>query len=245
MAVFSKIKQRVVASLQPSLGVAIAYGCIGWLSGYLAIPPGYASPVWPAAGVALLGVLYWGKKAYPGIWLGSCCLNIAIGLKATGELTVVNLLVAIAIGLGAVTQAAFGTWLLTKLFKRPIWLAEVPGILAFLILAGPASCLVGTTIGNSALLASGSLSSAGLMESWWNWWIGDSLGVVAILPIGTIYLLKQRRIPLKLKSGLCSRTTFFVLHLASPISAGLDHFDFCGSPKPRATASRIGVSRQR
>lgn len=208
MAVFSKIKQRVVASWQPSLGVAIAYGCIGWLSGYLALPPGYASPVWPAAGVALLGVLYWGKKAYPGIWLGSCCLNIAIGLKATGELTVVNLLVAIVIGLGAVTQAAFGTWLLTKLFKRPIWLAEVPGILAFLILAGPASCLVGTTIGNSALLASGSLSSAGLMESWWNWWIGDSLGVVAILPIGTIYLLKQRRIPLKLKKDSAQERHF-------------------------------------
>lgn len=199
MAVFSKLKQHVVASWRPSLGVAIAYGCIGWLSGYLALPPGYASPVWPAAGVALLGVLYWGRRAYPGIGIGSCCLNIAIGLKATGELTPVNVLVAIAIGLGAVTQAAFGHWLLAKLFKRPIWLAEVPGILAFLILAGPASCVVGATIGNSALLASGSLNSAGLMESWWNWWIGDSLGVVATLPIGTIYLLKQRRIPLRLQ----------------------------------------------
>ncbi|TAD74158.1 MAG: hypothetical protein EA001_15870 [Oscillatoriales cyanobacterium] len=208
MAVFSRIKRYVVAGGLPSLGVAIAYGGIGLLSGYLALPPGYASPVWPAAGLALLGVLCWGRKAYPGIWFGSCCLNMAIGLKASGELTPVNVLVAVTIALGAVTQAAFGNWLLAKLFKRPIWLAEVPGILAFLILAGPASCLVGATIGNSALLISGSLSPAGFIESWWNWWIGDSLGVVAILPIGTIYLLKQRRIPLILQKETAQERHF-------------------------------------
>lgn len=35
------------------LGIAAAYYATGRLGLLLAIPPGYASPVWPAAGIAL------------------------------------------------------------------------------------------------------------------------------------------------------------------------------------------------
>jgi integral membrane sensor domain MASE1 len=39
------------------LGLAVAYAMLGRLSLLLAIPPGYATAIWPPAGLALAGVL--------------------------------------------------------------------------------------------------------------------------------------------------------------------------------------------
>ena len=42
--------------------VAVAYAVLGRLSVRLAIPPGFAAPVWPAAGVAIVAALL-GRRA--------------------------------------------------------------------------------------------------------------------------------------------------------------------------------------
>lgn len=178
--------------------VAVAYCGTGLLSGYFAIPPGYASPVWPAAGIALLAALYWKKYSYLGIWLGSFVLNVLIGTRAIGTINLSIVLVGAGIALGAILQAYVGNVLLQKLFKHPIWREEFLGILALLVLAGPISCMVGATVGNGVLLASHSITGSQFLESWWNWWIGDSLGVLAVLPVGIVYMLKRQRIVLKL-----------------------------------------------
>ena len=57
------------------LMLAAAYACVGRLSLMLAIPPGFASPVWPAAGVALAGVLLGGRKMLPAVFAGSLIIN--------------------------------------------------------------------------------------------------------------------------------------------------------------------------
>ena len=51
--------------------MASAYAVIGRLSLLLAIPPGYATAIWPPAGLALAGVLTMGRRVWPGIFLGS------------------------------------------------------------------------------------------------------------------------------------------------------------------------------
>ena len=45
--------------------LALAYALLGAAGLTLAIPPGYASPVFPAAGLALAGALWWGRTALP------------------------------------------------------------------------------------------------------------------------------------------------------------------------------------
>ena len=50
---------------------AIGYALLGFLGLLLAIPPGYASPVFPAAGLALALILVSGYRLLPGIWIGS------------------------------------------------------------------------------------------------------------------------------------------------------------------------------
>src|SRR5215207_5020927 len=58
--------------------LAAAYWASAKLSLLLAIPPGYATAIWPAAGIALAGLLMLGGRAWPGVWLGSLAANLAV-----------------------------------------------------------------------------------------------------------------------------------------------------------------------
>ncbi len=51
---------------------AAAYYLSGRLGLLLAIPPGYATAIWPPAGIALAVTLLRGYRVLPGVWLGSC-----------------------------------------------------------------------------------------------------------------------------------------------------------------------------
>jgi integral membrane sensor domain MASE1 len=58
--------------------LAAAYAVTGRLSLMLAVPPGYATAVWPPSGIALAALWLWGPRAAPGIWLGAAILNYAV-----------------------------------------------------------------------------------------------------------------------------------------------------------------------
>src|ERR1700682_6392693 len=62
--------------------VAALYFAAAKLSLILAIPPGYATAVWPPSGLALAAVLLAGNRAWPGIWLGAALANIAVQSSA-------------------------------------------------------------------------------------------------------------------------------------------------------------------
>src|ERR1043166_7815984 len=94
----------------PVLTLAAAYAVAAWLGLWLAIPPGYATALWPASGLALAGVLVGGVRVATGIWLGSFVINLWTTWHAP---QVTALLPAIAIstsiGVGATLQALLGT----------------------------------------------------------------------------------------------------------------------------------------
>ena len=65
-------------SLVRILALAAAYYGAGKLSMLLAIPPGYTAPVWPPAGIALVGILLFGYRVWPGILIGVILVNLGI-----------------------------------------------------------------------------------------------------------------------------------------------------------------------
>src|ERR687887_679084 len=58
------------------IAIAAAYYAVGRLSLLLAIPPGYATAVFPASGIALAAALLRGYRVWPGILLGSFLINV-------------------------------------------------------------------------------------------------------------------------------------------------------------------------
>src|SRR5258708_7108221 len=61
-----------------ALLLAAAYFVAAKLSLLLAIPPGYATAVWPPSGIALAALLLLGVRFWPGIWLGAALTHLTL-----------------------------------------------------------------------------------------------------------------------------------------------------------------------
>src|SRR5438046_6967711 len=96
------------------IAIAAAYYAVGRLSLLLAIPPGYATAVWPAAGIALACTLLFGYRVLPGIWLGSFLVNVPTSFDGGAAAMDHGLLVASSIGLGAVIESMLGAFLVRR-----------------------------------------------------------------------------------------------------------------------------------
>src|SRR5438093_4757681 len=71
---------------------AAIYFVAGKLALLLAIPPGYVTAVWPAAGLALGCILFLGTRAGPGVILASFLDRFWAALDADTFATVVQLI---------------------------------------------------------------------------------------------------------------------------------------------------------
>ncbi|PSJ45834.1 hypothetical protein C7I36_03695 [Zobellella taiwanensis] len=72
--------------LRRNLVAALLYLLAGGLGITLTLSSGYASPIWPAAGVAVTVLLIWGRRCWPGIWLGAFLIDAATALSVSGLL---------------------------------------------------------------------------------------------------------------------------------------------------------------
>jgi len=110
--------------------LALIYCLVGRISLLLAIPPGYATAIFPPTGIALAAILIWGNKLLPGVFLGSYILNAIIGMGDGGAVTSVTALVAIGIASGATLQTLFGAWLIRRAVGFPTPLIRDRDIIA-------------------------------------------------------------------------------------------------------------------
>jgi signal transduction histidine kinase/integral membrane sensor domain MASE1 len=166
-----------------NLGVAATYLLLGALGLSLAIAPGYASPIFPAAGFAVASTLCFGRNTWPGVWLGSFALNVgaAIWYGNTGAQTWVT---AAAIASGASCMALAAKWLLERAIHHG-WrkMEEERDVVRTLLLAGPVASTISAVIGVTALYVADIIQSTNYIYSLWSWWIGDTLGVMVTLPL--------------------------------------------------------------
>ncbi|MET0336039.1 MAG: CHASE domain-containing protein [Rhizobacter sp.] len=187
------------ATLRPSphwlialAATALAYGAAGWMALWLAIPPGYASPLYPAAGIALASVLTYGWRMLPAVAIGAFIVS-ALPNAQRGQLTLVTaVLLPAAVAFGVTLQAAIGAALVKRFASRPLTLSEPRDIAVFVGLGGFVSCLVSATVGTLALhLLLGQLPDT-LWFTWCVWASGDALGVLIATPV-VLTLIGQPR----------------------------------------------------
>jgi integral membrane sensor domain MASE1 len=85
----------------------------------LAVPPGYASPIWPPAGIALAALMLWGRSMLPAIWLGSLTLNLWLGTATGNPPSPAEIAAAALIATGSTLQAVVASWLVGKNCAQP------------------------------------------------------------------------------------------------------------------------------
>lgn len=174
--------------------VAVAYLITGKLGLMLAIPPGYATAIFPASGVALAATLLWGVRGSVGAWLGSFSMNLWTGVAAGHDVTLATMFVPSCIATGALFQAHFGAMLIRYMLGFPAALDRERDIAWFMILGGPVGCVVSATFGVTALWHVGVVTDQNYLPNWGNWWLGDTLGVLVAAPIVLTWFSQPRAV---------------------------------------------------
>ncbi|HEX3531989.1 MAG TPA: CHASE domain-containing protein [Thermoanaerobaculia bacterium] len=166
--------------------LAAAYGFAGWLGRQLAIPPGYATAVWPASGIALAGVLLGGRRVWPGVLLGSFCVNFlaAVEPSAPAGMIIRAAVVATLLGAWASLQAVAGAELVRRSTggAAPL-MDDQRHVLRLLFWGGPVACLISTTLGVLTLLLWHIITPRDVLFHWATWWVGDTLGALIFAPL--------------------------------------------------------------
>ncbi len=190
-----KIKFPFPDRLRKISGITIAYFLVGKLSILMAIPPGYSSPVWPAAGIALGGILLYGYSVWPGIFLGSFLVNAFTSMDtASAGAIIQSLTIPFLISTGASLQAMAGAFLINRFSRFPVNLERLHDIFKTIVLGGPVSCVVNATIGVVTLWAYSSIQAGDFIQNWRTWWIGDTIGVLIVIPIVSIWNIEMKHV---------------------------------------------------
>lgn len=194
--------------------LAFLYFATGKLGLLLAVPPGYATAVWPPSGIAFAGLLVFGSRFWPSIWLGSFLVNIGTSVDFSSTQVIVNAFVPAAIiGFGAAMQAMIAAELVRRILGYPLRLVREGEVFKFLLLAGPLSCLVNSTIGVVTLISVGKIKLASAYFSWWTWWVGDCIGVLIFAPLLLMFIAQPREIwrSRRLTVGIPMAVTFILM----------------------------------
>jgi PAS domain S-box-containing protein len=177
-----------LAAWQVAVLTALAYAAAGALALLLAGPPGYAAPLYPAAGIALAAALVAGPAALPGVWLGAFAVNAGLGvLRGAHGLPALWLMPAV-IGVGAMLQAQLGVWLIRRYVGAAPVLSEPREIARAGLLGGLVACVASPSVASLALWLAGVLDAHAVPSTWATWWLGDALGVLIAAPLALTFI---------------------------------------------------------
>ena len=163
-------------------GVAFVYFVAGRVGLALAFVNQSASAVWPASGVAVTAAVLMGPVALPAIAVGAFFVNFS----TSGHL-LASVCIAFGNTLECVAAAAF-----TRRLGRGIALERAADILRFTASAMIASTIA-ASIGTATLEVLGLASSASASMVWLTWWLGDTTGIVLLVPACALWAVPMPR----------------------------------------------------
>src|SRR4026209_402284 len=176
--------QSRASSGLPVIGLLTLVYCIAGKFGLmLASLHASASPVWPAAGIALAALLVLGYRAWPAIIVGAFLVNLTIAG---------NVATSLAIASGNTLEAVCGAWLVnrfaggTTVFDRP------QGVFEF-ALAAAVSTIVSPAFGVTSLALAGFADWTNYGAIWLTWWLGDATGDLVFTPLVLLWSVASKR----------------------------------------------------
>ena len=177
--------------LLANLAIVAAYVATRLVADALALPAGYALPLFPPAGVALALATAAGARVLPGITLGILVAILPRHLDNPALSLAQALLATFAELVGATLQA----WLGARQFRRRMRPTIDSGrdVFAFLLLT-PVICLVSASVAVPSLYLLGAITEPERVLNWLGWWAGDTIGVLLAAPLCWIVCGQPRRL---------------------------------------------------
>jgi diguanylate cyclase (GGDEF)-like protein len=175
-------KRRLLHAGQAGV-LAALYFAAAKASLLLAIPPGYATAIWPPAGIALAALLVFGNRLWPGIWLGAALANFAVSSSP---------FVALVIAGGNTLEALCGAALVRRyIADAPPFFDRARNVVLFVAFAAVCAAIA-ATIGTGALLLDGVAAGGNFADNWATWWHGDATGIIIVTPLLLAWIVRHR-----------------------------------------------------
>lgn len=204
LAPMNSIALKLPESLPRLIAIAIIYYITAKLGQYLAIPPGFITPVYAPSGIALAVLLRWGSHLGLGVWIAAF-VAAALPLWSNTGNGWMSIASGLGIAIGSVLQAWVGASLLRHwigaevLFQKAQNVFKFAGIELF-------SCMISPTIGAGTMLLCGLISPDDFANSWVTFWLGDYVGVLIVAPLILIWL--DREFVFQIGSNFSDRLQF-------------------------------------
>jgi integral membrane sensor domain MASE1 len=173
----------LVVVFEAALVGLIYYGAAR-LSLRVALVGNSVTPVWPPSGIALVGLLVFGRRVLPGIVLGAFTVNILLSPPPWTAFV-------IAIGNTAAPLVAYE---LLRLAHFDAALEHLRDALS-LVFAGALAMTVSATVGTTSLWLADVIKGHAYLSTWSVWWTGDAMGILVFTPF-LLLLLRIRSGPL-------------------------------------------------
>ena len=173
MGFMARAFDRPIPYLATVVLLAAAYFSAAKLALLVAIPPGYATAVWPPSGIAFAAVLLLGSRIWPGVWLGAALVNVTVQS---------SLVAATLIGAGNTLEALAGAALVRAWIGMPGAFRRGEDVVKFVVIAA-ASATIAASVAAAPLAIVHSLHLPELLWNWWTWWQGDTVGIIVVAPL--------------------------------------------------------------
>lgn len=131
------------------------------------------SPVWPPAGIGMFVLLQQGRR----VWAG-----VALGILLVGHWLGASWLLTGGAAIGGTLEAVLGTTLLRQVGFRTS-MDRLQDVLNFIVLAGLIPPIVNASINTSFGVWLHHLSGPQAEQTWWTFWLGDSMGILVFTPL--------------------------------------------------------------
>ena len=160
----------LAAKILVVLGAYYGSGRLGLLS---PIGAGDVSPLWPPTGIALVALLLWGPRVWPGVAMGAVLINYWPGVPP---------IQLVGSALGSALSPLLGYLMLRAVDFRAT-LERLKDVIALLVLGGMTAMVVSATFSVVSLWLAGVLPRSGFAVAWLVWWTGDAMGVLILAPL--------------------------------------------------------------
>jgi PAS domain S-box-containing protein len=160
-------------SIVLSLIVAVVYFAGAELGLSLASLHSNVTPVWPPTGIAIGSLLIFGRRVWPGIFVGALAANL---------MTAIPVLSSFGIATGNTFEALVACWLLQR---SPRWkgsFESLGDVLTFVVYAAVLAPLVSATIGSLSVCFGDPAQWSNFTSLWLTWWTGDGFGALIVSP---------------------------------------------------------------
>lgn len=163
--------------------LGVFYYVAAEIGGEWSTSKGIASPIWPAAGVAVAGILILGRHAWPAVFLATY-----LSIRSTDW----PLRAKLGISVGNSLEAILAACVIRDFLGGQPWFAGVRTTVTFIVGGAILPAAFGASWGTLTVWWTSPMDADLLRPVFFSSWIGDSLGIMLVTPLVLVWSVEVR-----------------------------------------------------